>query len=208
MSELTGQPEEEWERDRITRARAGDQQALEDLLAAHQDRIFRTSLGIVAGNQEEAFELAQEVLISAFRHFAQFRGESRFSTWLYRMTVNFAKNRAVAHGRRRARFVPIDDPRTDQGDQPRTREFQAETPSPRERAAGNEMMTLLHQRMENLPEEFRSVLILRYVEDRSYEEIADILGVPLGTIKSRINRGRAELRLLMADVLPQGGTQT
>jgi RNA polymerase sigma-70 factor (ECF subfamily) len=205
MSDQAGQLPPDQEKLLIDKARGGDSAAMDALLSAHQDRVYRTALGLLGGDAEAAFEVAQEVLVSVFRHLEQFRGESRFSTWLYRMTVNFSKNRSVATGRRNARFVSLDAPPKGDDEEARPREHATERPSPREEAAGGEMMTLLMARMEELPEEFRSVLVLRYVEDRSYEEISETLGVPLGTIKSRINRGRGELRRLMADVLPQAG---
>ncbi|MCC6548201.1 sigma-70 family RNA polymerase sigma factor [Candidatus Sumerlaeota bacterium] len=203
MSEYPGQLPPDQERTLIQQARGGDAAAMDALLGAHQDRVFRTALGLLGGDQEAAFEVAQEVLVSVFRHLDQFRGDSRFTTWLYRMTVNFAKNRSVAEGRRSARFVSLDNSAQEDDEAPR-REHAAARPSPREEAAGGEMMGMMMARLDELAEEFRSVLILRYMEDRSYEEISEILGVPLGTIKSRINRGRSELRRLMADVLPTG----
>ncbi|HMX61832.1 MAG TPA: sigma-70 family RNA polymerase sigma factor [Candidatus Sumerlaeota bacterium] len=201
MSEYPGQLPPDQEKTLIQRARSGDAGAMDALLSAHQDRVFRTALGLLGGDQEAALETAQEVLVSVFRHLDQFRGDSRFSTWLYRMTVNFAKNRSIAEGRRAARFVSIDNFASDE-EEARPREFALERPSPRAQAAGGEMMAIMMSRIDELPEEFRAVLVLRYMEDRSYEEISDALGVPLGTIKSRINRGRSELRKLMADVMP------
>ena len=189
----------------IARARQGDRAALESLLAAHQDRVFRTALGLLGGNDEAAQEVAQEVLVSAFRNLQNFRGESRFATWLYRMTVNFAKNHQVAQGRRRSRFVSLDQPtELDDPERP-SREYAAGGVSPREQAAGHEMMATLMERMQGLPEEYRSVLVLRYIEDRSYEEIAEALEIALGTVKSRVNRARAELRRQMAEMLMEGG---
>ncbi|MEO8376890.1 MAG: sigma-70 family RNA polymerase sigma factor [Candidatus Sumerlaeota bacterium] len=203
MSDYPGQLPPEQEKTLIQQARGGDAAAMEALLSAHQDRVFRTALGLLGGNQEAALEVSQEVLVSVFRHLEQFRGESRFTTWLYRMTVNFAKNRSVAEGRRASRFVSLDTT-PEQDDEARPREYAVARPSPREEAAGGEMMAIMMSRIDELAEEFRAVLILRYMEDRSYEEISEVLGVPLGTIKSRINRGRSELRRLMADVLPGG----
>lgn len=205
MSDLSERLDPAVEAGWIARARQGDRAALESLLAAHQDRVFRTALGLLGGNEEAAREVAQEVLVSAFRNLHSFRGESRFATWLYRMTANFVKNHQVAQGRRKARFVSLDhsgDP--DDPDGP-AREYAAGGVSARDQAAGNEMMAVLMERMQLLPEEYRSVLVLRYIEDRSYEEIAEALGIALGTVKSRVNRARAELRRHMAEMLTEGG---
>lgn len=208
MSEQDEKPQEATESALIVRARNGDASALERLLASHQDRVYRTALGFVAGDEEAAFELAQEVLISAFRHIGQFRGDAKFSTWLYRMTVNFSKNRAVAEGRHKRRFVSSNVKKGDGSDDEIERPFRARGPSAREQAAGNEMMEILHARLGHLSEEFRTVIVLRYIEDRSYEEISEAVGAPIGTVKSRVNRARAELRKLMGDVLSPEGTQS
>lgn len=190
----------------IARAQAGDEAAVETLLAAHQDRVFRTALSLSGGDEEAAREIAQDVLISAYRHLAQFRGESRFSTWLYRMTVNFSKNRHVAEGRRARRFTSLDSLGPARNDEaPRPYDAPDTQPSPRTLAAGRQLLQLLFERLHLLPEEFHAVLHLRYVEDRPYEEIADLLAIPLGTVKSRINRGRRELRKLAADLLEEDG---
>lgn len=193
------------ERALIEKAQAGDEAALERLLSAHQDRVYRTALGLTGGDGEASFEIAQDVLVSACRHISQFRGNSRFSTWLYRMTVNFHKNHQVASGRRRARFVSMDNPRkNDEDDRPR--EFADGGPSARDKAAGSEMLEILHAKLGELAEEFRTVLVLRYFEDMSYEEIGESLDLPLGTVKSRINRGRRELRRIMGGILEEGET--
>lgn len=199
MSDSMERGDDGAERELVARARAGDGAALESLLALHQDRVYRTALGMVGGDQEAAFEVAQEVLVSAFRHFHQFRGASKFSTWLYRMVANFTKNLQVSRGRQRRRFVSLDAPaRTDSsGEIPR--DFAATGVDAREAAAGKELMGILQQRLSELPPEFRDVLVLRYIEDLSYEEISGSLEIPLGTVKSRVNRARIELRKAMGD---------
>jgi RNA polymerase sigma-70 factor (ECF subfamily) len=191
------------ERALIERARAGDSTALEALLSAHQDRVFRTALGLCRGSEEAALEVVQDVLISACRHLDSFRGDSAFSTWLYRMTVNFARNRVVAEGRRAARVVSLDtSPRRTSSDEMRRPQAVELRAGPAEQVARAELIAVLHDRMGQLAPEFREVLVLRFIEDRDYDDIAATLEIPLGTVKSRINRGRRELRRLMADVLP------
>lgn len=177
---------------------------MEALLSNHQDRVFRTALMRLGGDDDAAADVTQQVLISAFRNIRTFRGESKFSTWLHRMTVNFATNAQVSAGRRTARFVSLDAPReSESGDEVMVAPI-GPGPSPREQASGGEVMALLLRRLEEVPVEFRAALKHRYLEDMSYEEISEILQLPLGTIKSRINRGRAELRRLMSDVFPEG----
>ncbi|MBI1291650.1 sigma-70 family RNA polymerase sigma factor [bacterium] len=204
MSDSQERSEQEQEARLLSAAQSGDRAAMERLLSMHQDRIYRTALSYLGGNEEGATEVAQDVLISVARNLAGFRGDSRLTTWLYRMTVNYAKNYLAARQRRTARFVSLDP--TAAGDEDAPPVIQAADPrgNTRDRAAASEMQSILQQRIAQLPEDFRTVMILRFVEDQSYEEIGETLSIPVGTVKSRINRGRAELRRLMADVLPGG----
>lgn len=189
-------PEVVRERALVESAQRGDQQALEELLAMNQDFTYRSALRFTNGREEAAYELAQEVLISAFRHIGKFRGESRFSTWLYRMTANFAKNRWVVENRERSRYVSLEAPSNDDEDQ-RAHDWADEAVDQRTLAADREALALLREKMADLEPEWREVLELRFFEDMSYEEIAESLEVPLGTVKSRINRARAALRTAM-----------
>lgn len=206
MSETTaaggGRPDPVHERDLVRRAQDGDSEALEEVLALHQNMIYRTSLRLMAGNEEEAGELAQQVLISAFRHIGKFRSESRFSTWLYRITTNLAKNRYVVQNRERARFSSLDAPAFpgEEDDAP-ARDWADGAISADRTAAGREMIAIVHERLEGLEPEWREIIVLRFFEELSYEEIAETLGLPLGTVKSRINRARRALRAAMQDVL-------
>ncbi len=192
-------PEEEQQL--IKRAKEGDQEALGQLLAAHQDRVFRTALSLVRGDEDKAAEVAQSVLISAFRHMEQFQGAAKFSTWLYRMTVNFSKNQAVSEGRRKARFVSMTAPKKEGSEEMVQRDFATGNPSPSDEAAAREELRILEEHLNGLADDYRLVLTMRYWEDASYDEISDALSIPLGTVKSRINRARAELRKRMKDVL-------
>lgn len=193
----------------IERARAGDSEAMERLLTAHQDRVYRTALSLLGGDTEAAFEIAQNVLISASRNLHQFRGNSRLSTWLYRMTINFRHNYQAAQRRQRDRFVSLDGslapgmPDEGQGLHERLRSTR---PDPREVATVAELKEQVAEQLALLAPEFREPLHLRYVEDLGYEEIASILEIPNGTVKSRINRGRAELRKRLAHVRAEGGS--
>jgi len=193
------------ERELLDRARNGDEEALERVLAMHQDMVYRTSLRLMAGNEDEAAELAQQVLISAFRKIDRFRGDARFSTWLYRITVNLAKNRYVVQNRERGRYTALDAP-VGEGEDAKPRDWADTAVSAHQLAADRETVEILQQRMEQLDPDFREVIVLRFFEELSYEEIAESLGVPVGTVKSRINRARKSLRELMADVMEGDAT--
>ena len=188
------------ERELVRRAQDGDKVAMEQLLAACQDRVYRTALTFTGGDEESAFELSNEVLVSAYRHITKFRGNCRLHTWLYRITSNLAKNRYVVQNRERKRTTSMDSPPGGDEDAP-ARDFADDAIDPREAASGRELQRLLLERLQLLEPEWRDVLLLRFVEDQSYEEISDALGLPLGTVKSRINRARGMLKELMKDVM-------
>ncbi len=199
-----GELTREEERELVRRAQDGDEQALECLLEAHQDMVFRTALRYLSGREEAACELAQEVLISAFRHIKKFRAESRFSTWLYRITANLAKNRFVVENRERARFTSMDSTASDD-DNRRPRDWAGSDPDPRALAEGREGIEILHERLEQLEPEWREVVVLRFFENMSYDEISNVLDIPIGTVKSRINRARRALRELLGDLMTERG---
>jgi RNA polymerase sigma-70 factor (ECF subfamily) len=186
----------------VARAREGDGAALERLLEAHQDQVYRTALGLMRGREDQAADVAQEVLISAFRHFSKFRGQSRFGTWLYRITVNLAKNRYVVENRERARYTSLEE-QTRPDDDRKPRDFRDPGLDARDAAAGREQVALLLERLGQLEPEWREVIVLRFFEELSYEEIAESLNLPLGTVKSRINRARQALREIAQDLLEE-----
>jgi RNA polymerase sigma-70 factor (ECF subfamily) len=192
------------ERELVRRAQDGDQAAMEQLLSACQDRVYRTALTFTAGDEESAFELSNEVLVSAYRHITKFRGNCRLHTWLYRITSNLAKNRFVVENRERARFTSLDAPRRSDSDDSQPRDWADRSPDTRTLAADREKLALLLTRLETLEHEWREVLVLRFFEDLSYDEIADVLDVPVGTVKSRLNRARRALRDAMGDLLQEG----
>ncbi len=190
------------ERDLIRRAQDGDEAALEQLLTDNQDLIYRTALRFTSGREEAAAELAQEVMISVFRHIGQFRLQSRFSTWLYRITSNLGKNRYVVENRERARFVSLETAGQSEDEEKRpVNRPDAKAVNPRSAAADSETMGVLYERLELLEPEWREIILLRFFENQSYEEIAETIGIPIGTVKSRINRARRALRGVMQDVL-------
>lgn len=189
----------------LASARQGDPDAMGRLLLLYQDRVFRTALHLLGGDHDTAADAAQETLLNAWRHFGRFRGESSFSTWIYRIAVNCARNARTVSSRNAARFVPLGGEADDNPDKPPRPMPATSGPNPRQQAAGEEMMRHLREALAELPAEFRAPLVLHQVEGLPYEEIAAALDVPIGTIKSRISRARRELRRLMADHLGSGG---
>jgi RNA polymerase sigma-70 factor (ECF subfamily) len=182
-------------------AQKGDRQSMERLLETFQDRVWRRALYRL-GDHDEAWDVTQDVFLICFRKIRQFRGDAQFWTWLARIVDNQVKNRH-AWWRRRGKGITFSLQDLGPGDAEDEKAWDppAEQPSPRRQAAAREEMGRLDEAMGQLSEEHREILLLRFADDLSYEEIADALELSLGTVKSRINRARADLRRLMKDKL-------
>lgn len=180
----------ELERTLLRRLRDRDERAFRELVEAHRDRVFNITYRML-GNRAEAEDVAQEVFISVFKTIETFREEARFSTWLYRVTVNHCKNRIKYLARRHDR----DRDELDESSQ----ETNGAAGPPRhaqpDRALeGAQLEVLLQDAIAQLDDDQRIVVVLRDVEDLSIEEICEITGLPDGTVKSRLHRARLVLR--------------
>ncbi len=171
----------------VERHRRGDRAAFESIYASHKALVFSLCLRL-AGDRELAQDLAQETFLRLHRHLGRFRGGSALSTWIYRVTLNVCRSR---FGRRTLVVEPIETAFA--GGEPA-----AAGPDPEQLAAAAEDGERLAQALSHLPLQFREAVVLRDVEGLGYEEIAGVLGVPIGTVRSRIARGRDALRLLLA----------
>lgn len=169
----------------VQRARRGDAAAFEALVTAYRDRVYRLALRL-CGNEADADEAAQEAFLAAWRGLPNFRGESRFSTWLYQL-VNHA---AIDLLRREKRRVVAGD--INEVDTPDT------APSPQQQAERNEQRQAVRRAVLALPPEQRQVVVLRFMEELSYEEIGAALHLPTGTVKSRLNRAKTALREILS----------
>ena len=200
LDALPDTPVSEADEERLIRAcQDGDLEGFDDLVRMHQDRVYGVAYQLLR-NHEDAEDITQEVFLSCLRKIGLFRFESRFSTWLYRVTVNLVKNRWVYHRRRqRDRHQSLDT--TDLPDHEAPAELPAPGPNPREQAEGHEMLEHLNEAMAALPTNYQEVMTLRFIEHLSYEEISEVLGCSLGTVKSRINRARRELREKLRGVI-------
>jgi RNA polymerase sigma-70 factor, ECF subfamily len=184
----------------VERCKRGESLAFDELISAHQDRVFNTAFRLM-GNYDEALDLTQEVFLNCFRKIGNFKGDSALSTWLYRIAVNTAKNRwKYQQSRGYNKTHSIDAPLS-ADDEERIKQYPDSLPTPRKIASDREAMAYLEGQLAHLNEEHREVLVLRYLEELSYEEIADILRLSIGTVKSRIHRARNELRDFMKDYL-------
>lgn len=184
-------PMSELERTLLRRLRDRDERAFRELLETHRDRVFNITYRML-GNRAEAEDVAQEVFITVFKTIETFREEAKFSTWLYRVTVNHCKNRIKYLARRHDRDRDeLDDTQTPGVNGT----IGAPLPTAPDRALeGAQMEKLLQDAIQTLDPDQRSVVVLRDVEDLSIEEICEITGLPDGTVKSRLHRARLALR--------------
>lgn len=176
----------------IDAARQGDQDAFEQLVRLYEKRVFALTLRMCR-NPEDAAEAAQEAFLSAWQGLRFFRGESSFSTWLYRLASNACVDLLRREGRHRSAAGPSLD------DEELNLDVPDHTGSPQELAERSELRAQVEAGLAALPPDYRQVLILRELHQRTYDEIADILSLDLGTVKSRISRGRKQLRKFLLE---------
>jgi len=168
----------------VQRAQHGDLRAFDLLVLKYQGRIAALVSRYIA-DAGEVEDVTQEAFIKAYRALSKFRGDSAFYTWLYRIAANAAKNHLVAKGRRPGADATIEDAEVfDDGG------LVSETSSPEAMAMGDELAAVVEQALQSLPEELRAALTLRELEGLSYDDIAEVLGCPVGTVRSRIFRAR------------------
>ncbi len=171
----------------VDRWQAGDQGAFGDLVRRHERRVFSLVLRML-GNREEAEDVAQEAFLSLHRHGRRFRRQARFSTFVYRVAANAALNRRRTLGRKRAREEALAR-RQDAGfDLPVTPR------DPESAASGSQIQARVQAALLELPPDLRMAIVLCDIEGQSYSDIAEVLRIPEGTVKSRIHRARHALR--------------
>ena len=187
--------------DLVERLVARDERAFTTLVRTYERRVFALVLRMI-GNRAEAEDLAQEVFVQVFKAIGSFRGESKLSTWIYRIAINLCKNRSkylrVRHAGQEEELEAVQE-RTALGDARGAALTRVERPD--EMAAGKQVERIVQQAILELEPSFRECLVLRDVEDLSYEEIGAITGLPEGTVKSRIHRARAKLKEIVERAL-------
>jgi RNA polymerase sigma-70 factor (ECF subfamily) len=178
----------------------GEKKAFDELVIRHKDRIFNLCYRFL-GDDDEANDSAQEAFVKAYGSLNRFRLESAFSTWLYRIAVNACKNKLSSSAyKARRKTVSIENPGMPSNEKT-PMEIPNGAPSPLARMEEKEKMSLVQRALDTLPVEFKMVVTLRDVEGLSYEDIAKITGLNLGTVKSRIARARTDLRNRLRGVL-------
>lgn len=173
----------------IEGALQGDQSAFKTLMERYRQAIFHIVLKIVR-NKEAADDLVQETFMKAFSSLATYRSEYKFSTWLYRIGANSA----IDHLRKqRIKTLSLDSP-PENADGPMEIEIPDNSNSPEKRLVERERRMSINEAIDSLPEKYRVVIMYRHKDDKSYDEIAEVLAIPIGTVKARIFRARELLK--------------
>lgn len=173
----------------LARLRQRDEAAFDALVRREGGRVLAL-LTRLLGDRAEAEDLTQEVFVSVFKAVADFRGESKLSTWIHRIAVNHAHNRRAYLGRRARPGREAWEETVPESDAPGVAE---RLPRPDEVAEGREAERLVELALRRLSEDHRTMIVLRDLEGLPYEEITEITGLPEGTVKSKLHRARAEL---------------
>jgi RNA polymerase sigma-70 factor (ECF subfamily) len=175
----------------VARVLGGEPQLFELIMRRHNQRIYRAARAVLR-DDEEAEDVMQDAYVRAFAHLHEFEGRARFSTWLTRIAVH----EALARSRRGRRFQPIDSQTGETQSMPTASRF-----SPEEQASDGEIRSVLEKAIDALPDEFRSVFVLRAVEEMSGAETAECLGIPEETVKTRLFRARSRLQEALLEAL-------
>ena len=174
----------------LGRLKAGDAKAFETLVVIYQHRVFGVALRML-GSRAEAEDIAQETFLRAHRAVGEFRGDARLGTWLYAIASRLCLNRLASAPRRLER-----------GDDAALLRLPAATADAASALERSELQAALQQAIAELPEERRIVVVLRDLEGLAYEEIAEALGLELGTVRSRLHRARNDLKAKLERFLP------
>jgi len=180
--------------DIIRRAQAGDPEALTQLIVSQQHYVYSIAMSVLK-NPDDAADLAQEAFVRLFRALPQYNGESRFTTWLYRLVVNLGRDEL----RRRGRQVPVVPPAADEEGQDELSSVADDDrwADPALALDSRELRDDVRRALAQLEEHYRMVLTLYYFDDMKYNDIAEVLDIPLNTVKSHIRRGKERLAMLL-----------
>jgi len=186
----------------VVRVQQGDKKAFDLLVLKYQLRLSKLVSRFLR-NQSDVPDVVQEAFIKAYRALPNFRGESAFYTWLYRIAINTAKNHLVAQSRKSpANSIDVQDAE-DYG----ASEWLKEFASPEREALASELEATIHQAMGDLPSDLREAITLREIEGLSYEDIAAVMDCPIGTVRSRIFRAREAIDSKLEPILDDDSRQ-
>jgi len=178
----------------IERLAGRDERAFNELVQLYEQRVFRLVFRML-GRRDEAEDMAQEVFVQVFKAIGQFRGDSKLSTWIYRIAVNLCKNRMKYLTRRHSEAQDEFEPSAERGPLSEAKGVTTgDVARPDHLVEGYQLEIIVHECMTELDPDFREVLVLRDIEDLSYEELGEITGLAEGTVKSRLHRARSMLK--------------
>ena len=172
----------------IERVLSGEPDAFEPLVLEHQGRVYSIALKLM-GNEQDASDAAQEAFLKAYTSLGDYRAESRFAAWLYRLTNNVC----IDLLRKRKRTAAVSLQQEDDEGEPMELQIPDDRLSPEDELERKELRDAVRTAMDSLPEDCRRILTLRELGGMSYDELASTLGIEVGTVKSRLNRARKKL---------------
>ena len=188
--------EREIDQELVVRVQQGDKKAFDLLVLKYQLRVSKLVSRFLR-NQSDVPDVVQDAFIKAYRALPNFRGDSAFYTWLYRIAINTAKNHLVAQSRK----SPANSIDAQEAEDYGASEWLKEYASPEREALASELEATIHQAMGELPSDLREAITLREIEGLSYEEIASVMDCPIGTVRSRIFRAREAIDSKLEPIL-------
>jgi len=184
----------------VDRVLSGDRRGFESLVRKHERRVFRVALAVLR-NTEDAEEAMQDAFVKAFRHLDQFRRQARFSTWLTRIAVN----EAIEKRSTRKNYVPLGESETAEG-QVIPKRYEPWRSNPEELYGKQEIHRIVEEAIQSLPDIYREAFVLRDVEGLTAEEAAEVLGITIPALKSRLLRARLMMRETLAEQFEEPAT--
>ena len=180
----------------VQRVQAGDKRSFDVLVLKYQHKVINLVMRYMH-DPDTAQDVAQEAFIKAYKGLKNFRGESAFYTWLYRIAINTAKNHLVSQGRR----APTNDIDADEAEQFEGESALKEYGTPENEMLRDEIQSIVSNAIDALPDDLRTAIVLRELEGMSYEEIAEAMDCPIGTVRSRIFRARESIDKVLQPLL-------
>ena len=178
----------------VAAAMAGDQAALGQLLERYQTRLFNVCLRML-GNRDDAAEICQDAMLKVIEHVGDYRGQSAISTWMIRIAMNLSLSKLRKRAVRQAASLEVARAgHEDQSSALRNQLTDHREPAAEQRVEQREAVAQLYVAMDRIEADFRAVLVLRDIDQMDYQQIADVLAIPIGTVKSRLFRARLALR--------------
>jgi RNA polymerase sigma-70 factor (ECF subfamily) len=186
----------------MLRVQEGQTACFDLLVERYKDRLFNYLLRLV-GNRDEAEEVAQEAFVKAYIHAEKYKTIARFSTWLYTIATNLVRNRMRSRGRA-PQIFSLWGKRGSDGEEEKPIDIVDKDRSPEDKINDTELSEIINRAIQQIPEKYRTSFVLREINQLSYEEIAAVTGLKLGTVRSRINRARNYFRKIVEPIVEIG----